>query len=119
MRMKMIDETRTLKEVANEFLSFKQAQKVRERTLHDYKKYINQFLELSDNSLDIDILRTEILDYFANIPHTSPARYNHPYQYLHAMFSWCAKQEYIPYNPFDKLELKKLKDEGEISSPPR
>lgn len=56
----------------------------------------------------------EILEYFANIPTTSPARYNHPYQYLHALFAWCAKQDYLPYNPFDKLELKKLKDEGNI-----
>ena len=44
----------------------------------------------------------------------SPARYNHPYQYLHALFSWCAKQDYLPYNPFDKLDLKILKDEGNI-----
>ena len=64
--------------------------------------------------MDVDVLKKEILEYFANIPTTSPARYNHPYQYLHALFAWCAKQDYLPYNPFDKLELKKLKDEGNI-----
>jgi hypothetical protein len=104
--MKMITDDRTLREAANEFLAYKRAQKLRERTLNDYHKYINPFIEQSSNSLDIDILKAEILEYFADIPATSPARYNIPYQYLHAMFSWCAKQEYIPYNPFEKLELK-------------
>ena len=88
MRMKMVCDNRTLAEVANEFLALKKAQKVRERTLNDYKKYIDKFLEQSQNSLDVDVLKIEILEYFADIPKTSPARFNHPYQYLH---------EYIPY----------------------
>ena len=45
MRMKMVCDDRTLAEVANEFLTLKKAQKVRERTLNDYKKYIDKFLE--------------------------------------------------------------------------
>ena len=44
MRMKMVCDDRTLREVANEFLALKKAQKVRERTLNDYKKYIDMFL---------------------------------------------------------------------------
>lgn len=43
MRMKMVCDDRTLAEVANEFLALKKAQKVRERTLNDYKKYIDKF----------------------------------------------------------------------------
>ena len=77
MRMKMVCDDRTLREVANEFLALKKAQKVRERTLNDYKKYIDKFLEQSQNSLDVDVLKDEILDYFADIPKTSPARFNH------------------------------------------
>ena len=86
MRMKMVCDDRTLAEVANEFLALKKAQKVRERTLNDYKKYIDKFLEQSQNSLDVDVLKIEILEYFADIPQTSPARFNHPYQYLHALY---------------------------------
>lgn len=112
--MKMVCDDRTLAEVANEFLALKKAQKVRERTLNDYKKYIDKFLEQSQNSLDVDVLKIEILEYFADIPKTSPARFNHPYQYLHALFAWAAKQDYIPYNPFEKLELKKVRDEGNV-----
>ncbi|MBR7137186.1 MAG: hypothetical protein IKC99_03920, partial [Clostridia bacterium] len=91
MRLKTIPTKQTLQEVAQEFLSFKCAQKVRERTRNDYRNYIEKFLARSNNSLDIEILKADILAYFAEIPVTSPARYNHPYQYLHAFFSWCAK----------------------------
>lgn len=49
MRMKMVCDDRTLREVANEFLALKKAQKVRERTLSDYKKYIDKFLDQSQN----------------------------------------------------------------------
>lgn len=79
MRMKKIIKNRTLKSAAAEFLAFKRAQKIRERTLHDYQKYINPFVEQSSNSMGIDVLKREILEYFTNIPATSPARYNHPY----------------------------------------
>ena len=81
MRMRKIAPNRTLKSAAAEFLAFKRAQIIRERTLHDYQKYINPFIEQSSNSMDIDVLKRELLEYFANIPATSPARYNHPYQY--------------------------------------
>ena len=77
MRMKMVCDDRTLAEVANEFLALKKAQKVRERTLNDYKKYIDKFLEQLQNSLDVDVLKIDILEYFAALPTTSPARFNH------------------------------------------
>ena len=95
MRMKMVCDDRTLREISNEFLALKKAQKIRDRTLSDYRKYIDKFLDQSENVLDVEILKAEILDFFAEIPKTSPARFNHPYQYLHALFEWCAKQDYI------------------------
>jgi len=60
MRMKMVCDDRTLREVANEFLALKKAQKIRERTLSDYKKYIDKFLAQSQNTLDVDVLKIEI-----------------------------------------------------------
>ena len=72
-------------------------------------------LAQSQNALDVAVLKMEILEYFADIPKTSPARFNHPYQYLHALFEWCAKQDYLPYNPFQKLQLKKVSDEAKFS----
>ena len=50
--MKKIIENRALKSAAAEFIAFKRAQKIRERTLHDYQKYINPIVEQSSNSMD-------------------------------------------------------------------
>lgn len=52
MRMKMVCDDRTLREAANEFLALKKAQKVRERTLSDYKKYIDKFIEQSSKGYE-------------------------------------------------------------------
>ena len=62
MRMKMVCDDRTLRDVANEFLALKKVQKVRERTLCDYKKHIDKFLDQSANSFDVNILKVEILE---------------------------------------------------------
>ena len=63
MRMKMVCDDRTLRDVANEFLALKKAQKVRDRTLSDYRKYLDKFLAQSENVLDAEILKTEILHF--------------------------------------------------------
>lgn len=63
MRMKMVCDDRTLAEVANEFLALKKAQKVRERTLNDYKKYIDKFLEQLEKGCDVSII--EMMDKIA------------------------------------------------------
>lgn len=114
MRMRKIVQKQSLSEYAIKFLAYKKAQKISQRTYKDYQKYINDFIENSQDSIELEALKDDVLDYFAAIPLTSPARYNHPYEYLHAFFAWCAKQDYIVCNPFDKLDLKKIKDEGNI-----
>lgn len=60
MRMKMVCDDRTLRDVANEFLALKKAQKVRERTLSDYKKYIDKFLGHLQMKMNATISRTVI-----------------------------------------------------------
>lgn len=115
MRVKMIsNQKQTLRTVADEFLMLKRAQRRRERTIRDYEIYIDKFIIHSSNSLSIEDLKTDLLNYFSEIPNSSPASYNHPYQYLHALFEWCTKQDYLPYNPFDKLDIKKRKDDGHV-----
>ena len=72
MRMKMVCDERTLREVANEFSrSEKGAESPGENSERLQKS-------TSTNSLDVDVLKVEILEYFANFPKTSPARFNHP-----------------------------------------
>ena len=115
MRVKNVRKTRkSLHEAVDEFISFKTAQKVRERTIREYRSYLDDFVLTSSDSLELDDLKKDLLRYFAAIPDTSPARFNHPYQYLHALFSWCVKQDYLVCNPFEKLDLKKRRDDGKV-----
>ena len=93
MRMRIIVQNHTLREYADKFLSYKKAQKVSQRTFKDYQKYIDDFIDHSHDTMDVETLKGDILQYFGAIPLTSPARYNHPYQYLHALFAWCAKKD--------------------------
>ena len=64
MRMKIVCDDRTLRDVANEFLALKKAQKIRERTLSDYKKYIRVHIlnmGLVENTLTGNLILTVML----------------------------------------------------------
>lgn len=104
----------TLEEAITEFIKFKTASQASERTMRDYHRYLNDFLSSSSNSLDHNKLSSDILTYFSNIPNTSPARFNHPYQYLSSFFNWAIRCDYITKNPITSLGIKKKRDDGNI-----
>lgn len=104
----------TLEEAMNQFINFKKAQQVAARTMRDYESYLADFLKFSHNSLDEKILSSDILSYFAAIPTTSPARFNHPYQNLSSFFNWAIKQDFINKNPLTTQGIKKKRDDGNI-----
>lgn len=116
MRMLKIEEEAkmTLEEAMNDFLNFKRAQQPAARTMRDYESYLKNFLEFSNNSLEEKILNRDILAYFAQIPDTSPARFNHPYQNLSTFFNWAVAQDIIRKNPIVTQGLKKKRDDGNI-----
>jgi len=104
----------TLQEVFDEFMAFKEATQLSPKTLRDYYLHCNAFIYESHNSLDEQLLKADILKYFSAIPPTSPARFNHPYQYLSTFFNWCVEQEILSKNPFTALGIKKKKDDGNV-----
>lgn len=110
------DESLTLKEAMEEFLDFKKAQKSSELTIKDYRTYLMIFLQNSKGTLEAEVLKGEVREYFMAIPDTSPARYNHPFQYLNAFFNWSVRNDYLQYNPITKLGLKKKHDGGKVTS---
>ena len=117
MRLVKIDAPQeTLADAMNKFITFKKADHVAPRTLRDYETYLGDFLANSSNSLDMDVLTNDVLTYFSNIPDTSPARYNHPYQNLSSFFNWAIKQTNVPLtqNPITTLGLHKKRDDGNI-----
>ena len=104
----------TLEEIMEQFINYKTAQQVSARTMRDYRHYLSDFLNYSHNSLDEKILASDILSYFAAIPATSPARFNHPYQNLSTFFNWAIKQELLVKNPITSQGIKKKRDDGNI-----
>ncbi len=115
MRICKIQEHQTtLQEAIDSFLRYKEAQQISERTLNDYNYYLTNFLVHSNNSLDYDTLTEDVLSYFSNIPSTSPARFNHPYQNLSAFFNWAIKQDILPKNPLVMQGISKKRDDGNI-----
>lgn len=79
MRVKNVRKTKkNLHDAMDEFIACKKAQKLRERTVADYSKYFDDYLDKSSDSLELDDLKRDLLRYFAEIPDTSPARFNHP-----------------------------------------
>ena len=104
----------TLEEAMKQFINFKKAQQVAPRTMRDYESYLPLFLSKSHNSLDEKVLAEDVLEYFANIPNTSPARFNHPYSNLSAFFNWAVKQDILNKNPLTAQGIKKKRDDGNI-----
>ena len=96
----------TLQEAMSKFLNYKKAQQVAARTMRDYEHYLSKFLEYSHNSLDEKVLADDILSFFAAIPSTSPARFNHPYQNI-SFFNWAIKQDIITKNPITTQGIMK------------
>ena len=100
MRMvKIQNKSETLEEVAKKFLLVKEAQHCSENTLYDYQTQVSKFVEAGSNSIEYEKLEKDVLQYFAAIPDTSPARYNKPFQNINAFLNWMVEQEYIPKNP--------------------
>lgn len=117
MRLTAIQpEKKSIQDLYEDFYNFKKAEGKSARTLLDYTKIIPKFIKASNNSLDFSILTKDIVNYFAAIPDTSPARYNHPYEYLNAMFNFGVRMEYLEKNPISALGLQKKRDEGHIKS---
>ncbi|WP_312354669.1 tyrosine-type recombinase/integrase [Aminipila sp.] len=104
----------SLSEAYKTFIEFKRAQKCAEYTIRDYENTFNKFIPISNNSLEYEILVTDVLKFLNSIPETSPAVYNIPYGNLNAFFNWCFKQDYLDINPIQKLGLKKRRDDGNI-----
>lgn len=72
MRVKNVRKTRkSLHDAAEEFISVKTAQKVRERTVREYRKYLDDFVQKSSDSLGMDELKRDLLRYFAAVQDTS------------------------------------------------
>ena len=68
MRVKNIRKTKKkLHDAIEEFIAYKTVQKLRERTVADYQKYLEDFQGTSSDSLELDDLKGDLLRYFLAI----------------------------------------------------
>ena len=116
MRMRKISEkVPNLEDLVQKFLLVKQSQHTGELAMRDYRNCLGDFLKHSRNSISYDLLEDDALRYFAEIPPTSPARFNKPFQNINALFNWMVAQEYISKNPLKANGLHKRKDDGKVA----
>lgn len=115
MRMvKMKPQPLTLDETMKMFLLVKESQHTGEEAMKDYRSCLSRFLQHSRNSLDEAQLENDVLNFFAAIPDTSPARYNKPFQNINALLNWLVEQGHINKNPIKVHKLRKRRDDGNI-----
>lgn len=86
-KLKVQHEEVSLSDVVERFFYVKEAQHCSANTLRDYSEHLNRFLKDSNNCIEYDVLEKDVLQYFASIPNTSPARYNKPFQNINALLN--------------------------------
>nr|WP_278429325.1 site-specific integrase [Caldanaerobacter subterraneus] len=109
------DTGRTFASLYETFISLKQAEGCRERTIKDYRTTLKDFAKFFDINLLITNpkLYDALIEYFKSKANKQPATYNRPYSNLHAFFEFCVAHSYLKSNPLKDLGLKKRKDDGE------
>lgn len=105
---------KTLDNFFTEFMGVKEAQGIGLAQNYDYCIQVSKFIKASHNSTDYDLLNEDVLSFFSNIPNTSPAIFNKPYNLINSFLNWLVKQDYIDANPIEKNEIKRRVDEGNI-----
>lgn len=102
-----------------QFLSFKIAQGLANRTLKEYNKAFNIFEKYyNNNSIDIPEMVSSLLEMFSKWSNSAPATFNLPYEYLHCFFNWAVEYDYISVNPLKLTGLKKKKNVSKIKNIP-
>jgi site-specific recombinase XerD len=104
-----------LSETIYQFISFKEAQGMSERTLSDYRNNLSKFLQHSEqDSMEMDSLEATLLSYLKQYKDMSPVTYNLRYKNLHCFLAWAVERDLLKANPLKRLGLKARKEEGKI-----
>ncbi|MGB9660859.1 MAG: tyrosine-type recombinase/integrase [Moorellaceae bacterium] len=86
-----------LSQALEEFLLYKQADGISQRTLDDYRYHVETFLKTNANLTTYEALQKAVIRYFSQP--CSPGYRNIKLRYLKAFFNWCVAQGYLPANP--------------------
>lgn len=107
------------KSLKKQFLFFKKAQGLADRTLKDYNTTFGRFEKYYDREdTDIEKMKNAILEMFEKLSNGEPATFNVPYSNLMCFFNWCTTNEFLDRNPLRMTGLKKKRDLGKIRTIP-
>ncbi|WP_207744510.1 phage integrase N-terminal SAM-like domain-containing protein [Desulfallas sp. Bu1-1] len=95
-----------------DFLYWKQAQGVSERTIQDYRLHISQFFKRHPKVYDPKTLKKNLLENMAQP--VKPSTFNLRLTYLKVFFNWCIQEGIFTENPLSGF--RRRKDEGEYAT---
>lgn len=101
---------RTWEEASANFLFWKQAEGVSERTIEDYSYHITKFYKRFPDCFTSGKLKPAVLRYMSD--KIKPATFNIRLVYLKTFFSWCVRERIIDENPLEGIS--KRKTEGRV-----
>jgi site-specific recombinase XerD len=109
----------TYSKLKKQFLFFKKAQGLAERTLKDYNNTFNKFEKhYGEDVIDIEKMKIALFEMFEPLSTGAPATFNVPFSNLMCFFNWCVCNEYLEKNPLNITGLKKKKDVGKARAIP-
>lgn len=102
-----------------QFLFFKKAQGLADRTMKDYNTTFRGFEKYyNKDRVDIEEMKNAILEMFEKLSNGAPATFNVPYSNLMCFFNWCTTNKFLGDNPLRLTGLKKKRDEGRARTIP-
>lgn len=106
--------------IKKQFISFKKAQGLADRTLKDYNRSFEVFERYYlEEEKDVNKMKEALIKMFEKLSNGAPATFNVPYSNLMCFFNWSVENEYLEKNPLKLTGLKKKKDVGRVRSIPQ
>ncbi len=99
-------------EIMDNFILYKQAQGLADRTIEDYEYHISLFFKKYSEPINYDELEKNVLRYFAESSKLATGTFNIRRKNLNTFFNWCVQEGIIPANPIRHIKMKKT--EGRI-----
>ncbi|RYD05023.1 hypothetical protein N752_11710 [Desulforamulus aquiferis] len=99
-------------EALQQFIFWKQAQGLSERTINDYRYHVSQFYNQFPKAYDEKNLAKYLLAYMAQP--IKPATFNLRLVYLKAFINWYIDEGIFTANPLAKIKRKRTREEFAI-----
>lgn len=105
--------------IKKQFIFFKKAQGLSQRTMKDYNRSFELFERYyTEDIIKLEDVKTALFEMFDPLSNGAPATFNVPFANLTCFFNWALYNNYITKDPLKMTGLKKKKDDGKIRNIP-